>query len=241
MNRTFFLAQGSLRIIPVQQRIRLVTSRATADISATTFPTDSAFPASSPSFPLGPTVQLQCHVCCSEPISPPKLTCPRCQISFASTSTSTSTSTTKNIPFVDLTLDARLSQYEASYWNGTELFRSPVISFIYEKGWRQSFAWGGFPGLEEEAQMALKVLEPAYGNPIVDVSCGSGLFTRAFLDSGRFSQVVASDFSENMLKQTDELLREKNAKNMDQVLLVRADVGRLPFATGSISGIHAGA
>ncbi|RRT38920.1 hypothetical protein GW17_00025251 [Ensete ventricosum] len=30
-------------------------------------------------------------------------------------------------------------------WN-----RSPLVSFLYERGWRQNFVWGGFPGPERE-------------------------------------------------------------------------------------------
>ena len=36
---------------------------------------------------------------------------------------------------------------------------------------------------------------------IVDMSCGSGLFSRRFARSGRFSAVIAADFSESMLGQ----------------------------------------
>lgn len=40
------------------------------------------------------------------------------------------------------------------------------------------------------------------------MSCGSGLFSRRFAKSGRFAGVVASDFSENMLKQTAQFFRD---------------------------------
>ena len=26
----------------------------------------------------------------------------------------------------------------------------PLVSFLYERGWRQAFIWGGFPGPEKE-------------------------------------------------------------------------------------------
>lgn len=40
-----------------------------------------------------------------------------------------------------------------SHYSFTELFdwyRSPLVSFLYERGWRQNFVWGGFPGPERE-------------------------------------------------------------------------------------------
>lgn len=119
--------------------------------------------------------------------------------------------------------------------------RRPLVSRIYERGWRQGFAWAGFPGVEREFDLAMDYLKPQYGETLVDMSCGSGLFTRRFASSGRFDKVIACDFSESMLRQTQELLLEDRAVDRTSVLLLRADVGRLPFQTGSVSAIHAGA
>lgn len=30
------------------------------------------------------------------------------------------------------------------------IYRTPLVSFLYERGWRQNFVWGGFPGPEKE-------------------------------------------------------------------------------------------
>lgn len=32
-----------------------------------------------------------------------------------------------------------------------------MISFVYERGWRQGFAWAGFPGVDKEFGMAMQV------------------------------------------------------------------------------------
>jgi hypothetical protein len=55
--------------------------------------------------------------------------------------------------------------------------------------------------VEREAELALDYLRPAFGATLVDMSCGSGLFARRFLASGRFAGVVAADFSESMLRE----------------------------------------
>ncbi|KAL3532249.1 hypothetical protein ACH5RR_005770 [Cinchona calisaya] len=62
------------------------------------------------------------------------------------------------------------------------------------------------------------IFQPVEGGILVDVSRGSGLFSRKFAKSGAYSRVVALDFSENMLY-----------------------VSRLPFSSGSIDCVHAGA
>ncbi|GMN45314.1 hypothetical protein TIFTF001_014517 [Ficus carica] len=124
----------------------------------------------------------------------------------------------------------------------TELFRTPLVSFLYERGWRQSFsAWGGFPGKEKEFELTKKFLEPVFGGNIVDASCASGLFSRLFAKSGLFSLVVALDYSENMLRQCYEFIKQEENFPKENIILVRADIARLPFVSSSIDAVHAGA
>jgi SAM-dependent methyltransferase len=118
--------------------------------------------------------------------------------------------------------------------------RRPVVSQIYERGWRQGFAWAGFPGVEREFSQAMNYLRPQYGETLVDMSCGSGLFARRFARSGRFDSIIACDFSESMLRQTQQLIKQDGSIDTASVLLLRADVARLPFQTGSLSAMHAG-
>lgn len=56
--------------------------------------------------------------------------------------------------------------------------------------------------------MAQEYFKPVAGGLLVDVSCGSGLFSRKFAKSGSFSAVVALDFSENMLRQCYEFIKQ---------------------------------
>lgn len=58
--------------------------------------------------------------------------------------------------------------------------------------------------------MAQTYLKPTTGGIIVDASCGSGLFSRLFVKSELYSLVVALDFSENMLKQCNEYVKQEN-------------------------------
>ncbi|KAL4278830.1 hypothetical protein GQ457_03G029800 [Hibiscus cannabinus] len=119
--------------------------------------------------------------------------------------------------------------------------RTPVISFLYERGWRQNFVFSGFPGPEKEFDMAKNYLKPVLGGNIVDASCGSGMFTRLFAKSGLFSHVIAVDYSENMLRQCYEFIEEENNFPKEKVTLVRADISRLPFESSSVDAVHAGA
>lgn len=54
--------------------------------------------------------------------------------------------------------------------------------------------------------MAQDYFEPVSDGFLLDVSCGSGLFSRKFSSSGMYSGVIALDFSENMLRQCYEFI-----------------------------------
>ena len=75
---------------------------------------------------------------------------------------------------------------------------------------------------------------------VLDLSCGSGLFTRRFAACERFDTVVALDLSETMLREANQRLRGANNET-NPVLLIRGDVSRLPIATNSMPCVHAGA
>ncbi|KAJ0091211.1 hypothetical protein Patl1_14860 [Pistacia atlantica] len=128
--------------------------------------------------------------------------CDKCDRSFSSKDN-----------YLDLTLISGLKDYVEVKPASTELFRSPFVSFLYERGWRQNFNRSGFPGPDEEFKMAQEYFKPVEGGLLVDVSCGK-----------------CYDF----IKQDDTILTSNLA-------LVRADVSRLPFSSGSVDAVHAGA
>ncbi|KAL3143218.1 hypothetical protein ABBQ38_002072 [Trebouxia sp. C0009 RCD-2024] len=158
--------------------------------------------------------------------------CSRCKRTFASS---------RGVPDLTLTSGIASGVYQPNSSAGQDIFRNPLVSFIYERGWRQGFKSAGFPGADEEFRLAMEFLRPAYGQVLMDLSCGSGLFTRRFVGSNKFKGVIAADYSESMLQQTQELFNKDQLLNRSKLALVRADVGRLPFATGSVAAIHAGA
>lgn len=156
--------------------------------------------------------------------------CQKCNKSF----------TSKN-GYLDLTVTSGTTEYTEFKPARMELFRSPLVSFLYERGWRQTFNRSGFPGPDEEFKLAQEYFRSVFGGVLIDVSCGSGLFCRKFAASGTYSAVIALDFSENMLRQCNEFITRDASLLSINLTLVRADVSRLPFASGSIDAVHAGA
>lgn len=61
--------------------------------------------------------------------------------------------------------------------------------------------------------MAMDLLRPAYGKVLVDMSCGSGVFSRRFASSRQFSGLIAADYSESMLQQTQRTFDDERFSN----------------------------
>eukprot|EP00892_Ulva_mutabilis_P006722 jgi/Ulvmu1/4421/UM002_0146.1 len=162
------------------------------------------------------------------------LECGRCQRNFGSA---------QSRGYMDLTVGAGMQKtaYNEKSWAGAELFKQPFVSGIYERGWRQGFSWSGSPGADKEFNIMLNYLQDYFGGNIVDVSCGSGLFTRRFLSCGKFSNVLATDYSDSMMRQTLEYVQANVMLDTARLSLVKADIHRLPFQTDSLPAIHAGA
>lgn len=123
-----------------------------------------------------------------------------------------------------------------------EMFRSPLVSWLYERGWRNSFQTYGFPGPDKEFTMLMDYLKDndAVGGTIMDLSCGSGFTARKMVASNEFERVIACDYSESMLMESRERF-EKAGLISDKVEFIRADVSKLPFASKSIPAVHNGA
>ncbi|KAH1084172.1 hypothetical protein J1N35_023933 [Gossypium stocksii] len=55
--------------------------------------------------------------------------------------------------FLDLSVTAGLRNYTEVKLVRTELFRIPLVSFLYERGWHQNFNLSGFPAADEEVNL----------------------------------------------------------------------------------------
>jgi len=119
-----------------------------------------------------------------------------------------------------------------------ELFRTPMVSWMYERGWRNSFKQAGFPGIEKEFELVQEFFEDKANKTVIDLSCGSGLMVRRFASSERYAKVIAVDFSESMLGEVVKRAEEENCPSFD---VVRADVAKMPFADNAVDAIHSGA
>ena len=143
--------------------------------------------------------------------------------------------------FIDMTLE----EIKKPFWEisnrervSSRFFQNPLLSTIYERGYRQNFQNAGFPGPELESKEAIDFFAPSGEETVVDLSCGSGFMSRLFTKSGRFGNVVSADLSPNMLEETRRRFLEEG---LTPSYTVRVDSAKLPFKDASVDFLHAGA
>ena len=123
---------------------------------------------------------------------------------------------------------------------GPRLMHSRLLARVYQRFWRPLFvavAGGRLHDLEEELGVVERALAPARGGVVLDLSCGPGHTARHLARRGDFTRVFGVDWSLAMLRECVAACRAEGT-DLD---LVRADVARLPFASASVAGVHAGA
>ncbi|HEY2603705.1 MAG TPA: class I SAM-dependent methyltransferase [Thermoleophilaceae bacterium] len=116
---------------------------------------------------------------------------------------------------------------------GQRLMESAGLALIYERLWRPVLgrllmgAMG--PGMRDERQIAIEMLELEEDDTVLDVACGPGNFTRAF--AGEADLVVGIDASSAMLA------RAVHETKADNVAYVRGDASAMPFRDGSFDAV----
>lgn len=119
---------------------------------------------------------------------------------------------------------------------------SELVARIYERFWRPFMvralagpgaagAAGGFAGELFIHKNALGVDDRA--GPWLDLSCGPGLFTRAFAAAAPGQSIIGLDISRPMLEEA-----AKRTRAYPNVTLVRADAHDLPFADRQLGGVN---
>ncbi|MBD2500071.1 class I SAM-dependent methyltransferase [Anabaena azotica] len=146
---------------------------------------------------------------------------------------------------MDLTPSAVLGAVEQETANTkplrTELFRSPIIPFLYERILPPIWAVGlrNLGGIDTEFRLVTDFFGQS-GTIIADISCGTGIMARRLALSRRYKHIIALDYSELMLAQLQQKMKIDGI-SPSQITIIRADVEALPLASNSIDAIYTGA
>lgn len=175
-------------------------------------------------------------------IPPSEVVCPTCRGSLSPAAAGARCpACRREYTFRDGYLDLAPPESAAPRGLGPALMHAPPLARIYERFWRPAFvaaATARRPDPERELEIVRTWLLPARDGVVVDLSAGPGLAGRRLAKTGLFSAVWFLDLSRPMLETCRDLCR---ADGLDDPLLLRGDVLRLPFADGSLAGVHTGA
>ena len=114
-----------------------------------------------------------------------------------------------------------------------------LTASIYEDIWRKrslSFLTGTEFPIKKEQKLLLDWLEPKPGKLYLDVGCSTALYARRVKKQQPNSEVVALDFSNQMLQEA----RMKAEADQTDLFLLRADARHLPFFGATFDGLMMG-
>ncbi|MGM0576456.1 MAG: class I SAM-dependent methyltransferase [Myxococcota bacterium] len=127
-------------------------------------------------------------------------------------------------------------------WEGEKLglaqrvMESDGIVAVYEHGSRPAITFA-LTGLTygREDRFLREACRPADDAPILDLACGTGRFARVLARRFGPERVVAMDVSRSMLLRS---VREARDGGLGDILHVRGDAQRLPFADASLGAVN---
>jgi SAM-dependent methyltransferase len=141
------------------------------------------------------------------------LSCPKCQAIYPI-----------HDRILDLVPDLRFKRSLAQ-----ALMESPTIVKIYEGNrWRRSNWQQGALGIkfEQESAIIMQAADVKETSTVLDLACGTGIYTRPFALVARRGRVVGMDISMPMLEWAS---RKAAEEGVDNVVFLRARVPELPF------------
>lgn len=114
-----------------------------------------------------------------------------------------------------------------------------LAAAIYEDIWRKrslSLLSGEEFPIDKERELLIEWLEPGPGKKYLDVGCSTALYARLAKNEAPESDVVALDFSRQMLREA----RIKAEADLAELFLLRADARYLPFYGATFDGLMMG-
>jgi SAM-dependent methyltransferase/uncharacterized protein YbaR (Trm112 family) len=122
------------------------------------------------------------------------------------------------------------SKFDSVQWS---MEFGPLVA-VYDKIWRPYFTYI-LCDFGWELEMSRELMDLSAGMDVLDLGCGTGNFTRFFSDSAKPGAVVGFDLSLPMLKKG---MRKLAMEKYTNIVLMRGDVMKWPFAAGMFDRIH---
>ncbi len=115
------------------------------------------------------------------------------------------------------------------------LMQTPLLVAVYEKLWRRAgYYLASSRSFQDEMQTILRLQRGGGGLRLLDLACGTGVFTRPLAKQCE-GVVVGLDLSRPMLRLALRLVKRDALGN---VFLVRGSAARIPFIDGAFERIN---
>ena len=114
-----------------------------------------------------------------------------------------------------------------------------LTASLYEDIWRKrsiSLLSGEEFPIEKEKELLIQWMQPAAGSLYLDIGCSTALYARNIKQQEPGCQVVALDFSRQMLEEA----RLKAEADQADLYLLRADARQMPFFSNTFDGLMMG-
>ncbi len=114
----------------------------------------------------------------------------------------------------------------------------PLVRIYESRLWRRSplFALANRISFERECSLILEAAGLGEETQVLDLACGSGIYSRRFARIASRGRVVGLDLSMPMLRYA--LRRRRSEEGLDNFLLVRGSVMEMPFANGRFDVVN---
>ena len=115
------------------------------------------------------------------------------------------------------------------------LMQMPIIVWIYEKMWRKAgYFLASSRTFAEEIRTVVRLRSSCRAERILDLACGTGIFTRPLAQQGG-GLIVGLDLSWPMIRYARRLAQREKIQN---IFWIRGTANCLPFGDGSFQYVN---
>lgn len=167
----------------------------------------------------------------------PLMRCPLCAASplYSKDSTIFCSSCHTTFPVRDGVLDLVGDDSLEAITPFQRIMQTPLIVSIYERLWRRTgYYLASSRSFDHEMRTVLRLHRAGDDARVLDLACGTGIFTRPLARQSK-GIVVGLDLSWPMLRFAQRKIEREDLRN---VVLVRGNALRLPFATATFTSVN---
>jgi SAM-dependent methyltransferase len=115
----------------------------------------------------------------------------------------------------------------------------PLVGAYESRWWRRGALAALATGIpfERERDLILRAAKVSRGDTVLDLACGTGIYTRPLASRARPGLVVGLDLSLPMLRRASQLARQQKLKN---IILIRDNALQLPFLSERFDLVNCG-